>query len=328
MAPNLKPDTSNSYGKHMRNVFISLIALVAALLPLKSRAQQSIVYSQYIFNGLLINPAYAGSHVQLSASLSYRNQWINFDGAPATATFGIHSAFKKEKVGLGLMLTSDKIGSYSNTGVFGSYAFIIKTPSGGVLSLGVQGGFNNYKANYDDLTTKVSNDPLFNGYFNEFRPNFGGGIFYYNKKIFAGFSVPVILKGQEFLKKSFEQLTTPRFYYLHAGGTFPIDRMEKVKFNPSILVRVQDGTPLGADLNLNVVFYDLISLGNSYRTGDAIITFTSFKLSEKFHFVYSYDWTTSAIHQYSRGTHEFMINYRTRIRGIHKDVECPQYFTH
>jgi type IX secretion system PorP/SprF family membrane protein len=327
MALNPEPDTWNFYIKRMRKLLVCIAVFSIAALPLKLRAQQSIVYSQYIFNGLLINPAYAGSHVQLSSTLSYRNQWINFDGAPTTATFGIHSAFRKEKLGVGLMMTSDKIGSYSNTGVYGSYAYIIRAPKG-VISLGVQGGFNNFKADYSALNPKSPSDPLFNGFYNDFRPNFGGGVFYYNKKMFAGFSVPVILKHTGFTKGSFEQLAVPRIYYLHAGTTLPLDRMGKVKLNPSFLVRVQDGTPLGGDVNLNVIFYDLISLGNSYRTGDAIITFTSFKLSEKFQFVYSYDWTMSAIRSYSRGTHEFMISYRTRIRGVHKDVECPQYFSH
>lgn len=291
-------------------------------------AQHGIVYSQYIFNGLLINPAYAGSHVQLSSTLSYRNQWINFEGSPVTSTFGIHSSFKRERVGLGLQVTNDQIGSYRNTGVFGSYAYIIKRPGGGVLSLGVQGGFNNFKADFSALHLRPNDDPIFNGFFNEFRPNFGGGAFYYNKKMFAGFSIPTILKHSDFFKDSFQQLAIPRIYYLQMGTYIPLDRMGKVKVIPSFLLRIQEGTPLSADLNVNVVFNDLISIGNSYRTGDALVAFTSFKLSEKFHFVYSYDYTTSAIRSYSRGTHEFTLNFRTRIRTIHKDVECPYYFTH
>jgi type IX secretion system PorP/SprF family membrane protein len=312
----------------MKKLILSIVLVGIIVIPTKLCAQHNIVYSQYIFNGLLINPAYAGSHVQLSSTLTYRNQWINFEGAPETATFGIHSAFKKERVGLGLLVTNDKIGSYRNTGVYGSYAYIIKRPGGGVLSLGVQGGFNNFKADFTELNLKADADPIFNGFFNELRPNFGGGVFYYNKKMFAGFSVPTILKHADFFNGSFEQLALPRVYYLNAGTTFPIDRMEKVKVSPSFLLRVQEGTPLSADINLNVIFYDQISIGNSYRTGDAIVTFVSFKLSEKFHFVYSYDWTTSAIGSYSKGTHEFTINFRTRIRNVHKDVECPYFYSH
>jgi type IX secretion system PorP/SprF family membrane protein len=313
----------------MRRSFLIILVLGVGLLPVISNAQQNLVYSQYLFNGLLINPAYAGSHVQLSSALNYRKQWVNFDGAPSTATFGIHSSFKKEKVGLGLLLTNDRIGSYKNTGVFGSYAYIIKMPFGRRLSFGLQGGFNNFNANYSELNlNKGTPDDKFAGTFNELKLNFGGGVFYYGKKIFAGFSVPTMFKHNIFYKKSFTQMVLPRVYYLHAGAMLPLNRMETVKFNPSFLLRVQDGTPLSADFNINFVFYDLISIGNSYRTGDALVTFMSFKLSEKFHFIYSYDWTLSDIGSYSKGTHEFTITYRTRIRQVHKDVECPFFYSH
>jgi type IX secretion system PorP/SprF family membrane protein len=308
------------------------IVIVAAftLLGMHARAQQSIVYSQYIFNGLLINPAYAGSHVQLSGTLTYRNQWVNFEGSPQTTTLGVHTALKKGKIGVGLLATSDIIGSYKNTGIFGSYAYIIHDPiTGGTLSLGVQGGFNNFNANFEDLRLRSGNDPVFNQYMNEFKPNFGGGAFYYNKRMWAGFSVPTILTHAQFFNNSFDQLKLPRFYYLNAGLKIPLDqRTKKVWVHPSFLMRVQDGTPLSLDLNINIVFEDLISLGTSYRTGDGIIPFINYKLSEKFYVGYSYDMTTSDIRRFSRGSHEIMINYRTRIRNVHRDLDCPHIFSH
>jgi type IX secretion system PorP/SprF family membrane protein len=312
----------------MQRLYTTLIFCYGLITCISVHAQQSIVYSQYIFNGLLINPAYAGSHVQLSATLTYRNQWVNFDGAPQTTTLGVHSTVRRDKVGLGLLMTSDKIGSYSNKGVFASYAYIIKNPFGGVLSLGVQAGFNNFKADYSALNSKSAGDPLFNAVINEFKPNFGGGIFYYTKRMFAGFSVPVILKYDQLASVNLAQLTQPRYYYLHAGTTKSLDRDEKFKVSPSILLRVQDGTPLSGDLNLNLIFYDQISIGSSYRSGDGIVSFVNFKLSEKFYFAYSYDWTVSEIRRYSKGSHELMLNYRVRLRGIHKDLECPYFFHH
>src|SRR5687767_7837247 len=120
----------------LRNGIIILVAL--SLLPLYSRGQQNIVYSQYLFNGLLINPAYAGSHVQLSGTLTYRNQWVNFEGAPQTSTLGVHTALMKGKVGVGALVTNDRIGSYNNTGIFLNYAYMIKDPiNDGVLSMGL-----------------------------------------------------------------------------------------------------------------------------------------------------------------------------------------------
>lgn len=299
-------------------------------LPLFLRAQQNIVYSQYLWNGLLINPAYAGSHVQMSGSLTYRNQWVNFDGSPETTTFGLHTALRKGKVGVGLLTTVDRIGSYSNMGLFGSYAYMIKDPvNEGVLSMGVQAGFNSFKADFSDLTLKAGQDPKFNAFLNELKPNFGGGIFYYNKKVFAGFSVPTILTHAQIFNSSLESLRTPRYYYLNAGIKLRLDsRTEKVMIHPSFLIRAQDGTPLSVDLTVNVVFDQLISIGSSYRSGDGVIAFLNYKLSEKIYVGYSYDMTTSDIRRFSNGSHEIMINYRTRIRKIHASLDCPQVYSH
>jgi type IX secretion system PorP/SprF family membrane protein len=314
----------------MRNAIRIGILFSILLAPFGIRAQQSIVYSQYMFNGLLINPAYAGSHVQFSSTLTYRNQWVNFEGAPTTVTFGAHNSFMKGKVGAGLLVTSDKIGSYSNTGLFGSYAYKIKDPvSGGVLSMGIQAGFNNYRADYSALNLKSGQDPLFNVFMNEFKPNFGGGLFYYNKKIFAGFAVPTILTHAKLFSGNLAQLRTPRYYYLNFGVKMPLDPLtRRVILQPSFLIRAQEGAPLSADFNLNVIFDELISIGTSYRSGDGAILLLNYKLSDKFYIGYSYDWTTSDIHRYSKGTHEIMINYRVRIRKLHGNLECPSVYSH
>lgn len=310
-------------------IFRAFAVAAIFLMSLHARAQHNIVYSQYLFNGLLINPAYAGSHVQFSGTLTYRNQWVNFEGAPVTTTLGVHNSFMKGRVGGGLLVTNDRIGSYSNTGVFGNYSYKIKDPTGGVLSMGVSAGFNNYNANFSELRLKEGVDPIFNIFMNEFRPNFGGGLFYYNKRIFAGFSVPTILTHDKLFSGTLEQLKTPRYYYLNAGMRFPLDRFtQKMILQPSFLVRAQDGTPLSADFNMNLIYDDAILLGTSFRSGDGVVAFLNFKLSEKFYVGYSYDMTTSDIRRYSRGSHEIMINYRTRIRKLHGNIECPSVYSH
>jgi type IX secretion system PorP/SprF family membrane protein len=311
----------------LRNGIAIIITLF--LLPLHLKGQQSIVYSQYLFNGLLINPAYAGSHVQMSGTLTYRNQWVNFEGAPETTTFGLHTALRNGKVGVGLLATNDQIGSYRNTGIFANYAYMIKDPiNNGVLSMGLSIGANNYKADFEELTLKAGQDPIFNVFMNEFRPNFGGGVFYYNKKIWAGLSVPSILTHGSLFNGNLEQLKTPRFYYLNAGVKLPLDRAQKMMLHPSFLVRAQEGTPLSVDYTVNVIFDQIISLGASYRSGDGAIAFLNYKLSEKFYVGYSYDYTTSDIRRFSNGSHEIMINYRTRIRRVHKNIECPSVYSH
>lgn len=313
-----------------RCALLCLLILAVALIPSVARAQHNIVYSQYLFNGLLINPAYAGSHVQFSASLTYRNQWVNFAGAPVTGTLGAHTSLLRQKIGVGLLATVDRVGSYTNTGLFGSYAYMIKDPArNGVFSMGISAGFNNYIADFSELNLREGQDQTFSGSLSELKPNFGGGVFYYNDKLFGGLSVPTILTHSELFNGPLEQLRTPRFYYLYGGVKLPLDpRTQKVILTPSILFRVQDGTPLSTDFNLSIAFEELISLGSSYRSGDGAISYINFKLSEKFYVGYSYDWTVSDIRMYSRGTHEIMINYRTRLRSIHRDVDCPIFFSH
>lgn len=311
--------------KHLRFLF-GFIFLVGVSFNLS--AQQYPVYSQYIFNGLVINPAFAGSHVQVSATAMYRNQWVNFDGAPKTFSFSIHSAVAKEKVGLGLLVTSDKIGSYNNQNLYGSYAFIIKSPVG-KLALGVQAGFNLINADFSDLNLDNQADQSFSNVSNEIKPNFGVGAYFSNDLFFAGFSVPFLLNSgfdNVDLENAVNDIRSARYYYLRGGITLPLNRMKTVQLVPSLLVRAQEGSPLSIDLNAGVVFYELLSVGVSYRNVDALITYIDLKLSDQFNFGYSYDWTTSDINQFSNGTHEFMLNYRFRIRKIHGNVECPNYY--
>lgn len=292
-------------------------------------AQQYPVFTQYYFNELVINPAYAGSHVQFSATAMYRNQWINFPGAPKTYHLTTHTSLLKNKMGVGLMINHDEIGSYKNEHIYGNYAYKIHLKQA-TLSMGLQAGFNLLGADYSklDLQNPIEQDASFQALVNEIKPNFGAGLFYSTKNLFLGFSVPFILNNA--VAGSVEELVggikEKRYYFLRGGVILPLDRMNKVKIAPSTLIRTQEGQPLSFDINNSFIFYDVFSIGTSYRLGDSFITFIDLKLSDKLHFGYSYDMTSSAIRGFSNGTHEFMINYRTVIRKIHGNPECPQYY--
>jgi len=303
-------------------IIISLMLLTGTL-----KAQQYPIYSQYIFNGLILNPAYAGSHVQFSASAMYRNQWVNFDGAPKTLFFSAHTSLMDEKMGLGLIVNDDRIGSYSNQNIYGSYAFIIKTPKG-KLAMGVQAGLNILSADYQDLNLDDIGDNSFTNLTSNLKPNFGTGIYFYNKTLFAGFSVPFLLNngfGGTNLENALNQIRSARYYYLNGGLMLPLNREKNLHIQPSVLIRGQEGSPLNFDINASFVYHDLLNVGVSYRNIDAVVSYIDFKLSESFHFSYSYDWTTSDIRRASNGTHEFMINYRVRLRKIHDNVMCPKF---
>jgi type IX secretion system PorP/SprF family membrane protein len=309
----------------LKRIFFTALAFMTSLSW--GIAQQYPVFSQYYFNELVINPAYAGNHVQLSLTAMYRNQWVNFPGAPKTFSFTGHTAMAKNKVGVGLMVNHDEIGSYKNEHIYASYSYKIHFPEA-TLSMGLQAGINLLGADYSKLDLQNPGDAAFYNILNVVKPNFGAGLFFTRKNFFVGFSVPFILNNK--IANSVEgllgQLKEARYYFLRSGVVFPIDRMKKVKMNPSILLRTQEGQPLSLDINNAFIFYDVFSAGVSYRSGDSFITFVDLKITEQFHFGYSYDWTQSDLNRFSNGTHEFMLNYRTRLSGIHKDPKCPQYY--
>jgi|SRR5690606_25151918 type IX secretion system PorP/SprF family membrane protein len=306
----------------------SLILSIGVMLGVTGNvaAQQYPVFSQYYFNELIINPAVAGSHVQLSMTSMYRNQWVNFPGAPRTFSFSGHMALLNGKMGLGLLVNHDEIGSYGNEHVYGYYSYRINMPNA-TLSMGLMAGFNFLGVDFSQLDLQDPTDPSFLP-MNEFKPNFGTGIYYNRKNFFAGFSIPFLLNNA--VSSNFENVVTEireaRYYFLRSGGIFPVNRAETIKLNPSFLVRAQEGQPLSIDLNLGVVFHDIISAGVSWRSVDAVITFIDLKLSEKFHFSYSYDWTTSNLARFSNGSHEFVLNYRAKVTTAHKNLNCPTYF--
>jgi type IX secretion system PorP/SprF family membrane protein len=308
-----------------RIIFLALIFLTVLFIP--GIAQQYPVFSQYYFNELVINPAYAGSHVKLSATAMYRNQWINFPGAPRTYHLTTHTSLFKNKIGVGLMLNHDEIGSYRNEHIYGNYAYKIHFQDA-TLSMGLQAGINLLGADYSKLDLQNPGDASFNNIVNVVKPNFGAGLYFSKKNYFIGFSVPFILNNA--VTRSVGELVggikESRYYFLRGGAIFPLDRMQNLKINPSVLIRSQEGQPLSFDINNAFIFYDVFSLGTSYRLGDSFITFIDLKLSEKFHFGYSYDLTHSNLNGFSNGTHEFMLNYRTVIRKIHGNPECPQYY--
>lgn len=314
-----------------RHLYIFLSAAGIFLTGIAT-AQQYPVFSQYYFNEMVINPAYAGAHIQLSATAMYRNQWVNFPGAPRTFSASGHTAILKSKVGLGMLVNRDEIGSYSNTHVYGYYSYRLMFPKA-TLSLGLQAGFNILGADYSQLDLQDVSDfgDSFANIINELKPNFGTGIFYSRKNFFAGFSVPFILNNKvvESVERFLDNgIREARYYFIRSGVILPLNRTENVKINPSILLRAQEGQPMSMDINNAFIFYDVFSVGLSYRNIEGLVSFIDLKLSDRLHFGYSYDWTRSELNRFSNGTHEFMLNYRTPIRAIHGNVECPSYYHH
>lgn len=283
-------------------------------------AQQRPIFSQYMFNGLVLNPAYAGNQKQFSASLLYRDQWINFEGAPKTQTLIAHTAFKDWPVGAGLIISRDQIGVHDDYSIYGSYSYKIKTLVG-TLSMGLQAGFNYTVSDFNKLRTYNLSDPNFMSRLARFDPNFGTGAFFNNKTTYAGISIPFIINNKVYDKEDIiSEAREARYYFLTGGHVFTINEMVKLK--PSTLIRVQEGQPLGIDLNANVFLDEVVNIGASYRSGDAMIFLFEIMVNQNFTFGYAYDRTVSRIVGYTNGTHELMLTYRLGLGS----GPCHAYF--
>lgn len=326
---NSPPTYANASVGRLTTHTLLIVALVC--IAGIGHAQQRPIQSLYMFDPLLINPAYAGTHVQLSATSIYRNQWVNFDGAPKTFTGTIHSGFRKARVGVGLIFANDQIGVHSDNSLYGVYSYKIPLSprkNGGVLSMGIQGGFNVLKSDYFKTTPR---DGAEVGVISKFNPNFGAGVFYRGKNLYAGISAPYILNNKIIDIVDVEMDTTfstagkqERYYYLMGGFTKALSK--DVKWMPSTLIRIQHNAPLSLDINSMFIFYDVVGLGASYRLNDSVIGLFELQINENFHVGYAYDITMSDIRLYSNGSHEIMINYRIKIPRLHAGLPCPSYW--
>ena len=305
----------------------SLVAIALLISTFVVVAQQRPVRSTYMFNGLVINPAYAGSLNIMNATFVHRKQWINVDGAPTSNIFSIHSSFYGNQIGLGLQASEDVIGVHKESALYLSGAYKIKTGAG-ILAMGLSGGFDNRRSNFEELNLLREDDELLSGTPTRFTPNFGTGIYFANPKMYAGISVPYILENTLYEVQAEEGTTTEaresRYYY--ATGGVVLDVNPNVKFSPSFLVRYQEQSRVGWDLNATVIFDGIAYAGVSYRSGDAVIFLTQLILNENFRIGYAYDATVNALSNNSRGTHEIMLNYRIKLRNYKKDPQCPVYF--
>lgn len=298
--------------------YIVLLICLCSVYP--AFAQQRPVFSQYMFNGLVLNPAYAGNQKQFSASVLHRDQWVNIEGAPKTQSFITHTAFKDWPVGVGFMLSRDQIGVHDDYSMYGSYAYKIRT-SAGTLAMGLQAGFNYTISDFKKLRVFDLSDPNFAARITRFNPNFGTGAFFSNKTTYAGISIPYIINNKVYDKEDIiSEAKEARYYFITGGHIFTLSEMLKLK--PSTLLRFQEGQPVGVDLNANLFIDDVVNVGASYRSGDSMIFLFEILVNQNFTFGYAYDRTISRIVNYTDGTHELMLTYRLALgKG-----PCHAYF--
>ncbi|MGZ3862874.1 MAG: PorP/SprF family type IX secretion system membrane protein [Bacteroidia bacterium] len=294
----------------MKRIFVIISLLAAAA----SFAQHNAMFSQYMFNGLLINPAYAGSNDVLNATAIDRIQWTGFDGAPKTLSFSLHSPLKNKKVNLGISFINDQIGITTQNKINAVYAYRLFFGKSS-LAFGLQGGVNMSRSNWNKIQTTTSGDQTFTGgYVQQNIAETGFGIYYKSPKIFAGISAPDLFS----IGTTHGKLYKPAL--LTAGYLISIS--EDVKLKPSILIKYIKNSPQEFDFNLNA-YYKNLGVGVSYRTNDAMVFLIQYNINMQLSAGYSYDLTTSKLHTFVRGSHEIMLKYEF---GFKVNPQSPRYF--
>jgi len=311
--------------KNMFTVNRLLSALALMFFSMSAYGQQEPMYSQYMFNMLNINPAYAGSRGAISTVALYRNQWVGFPGAPRTTSFSFDMPLQNKKIGIGAQFYDDRIGIERTTGFNAMYAFRFQFAGSGTLSLGLQAGLLNYQANYTEVNTYVPNDPAFSSNVRGILPAFAAGIYYNSDKFYVGFSAPALLKTKIKYNNAAEiaSVTSRDLHlFLTAGTVFDLN--QDLALKPSMLIKAVSGSPVQMDLNVNLWLQNKIAIGASYRTGDAIVGMVEFQFNQQFRFGYAYDKTFSNLGTLVNGTHELM--FRMEFGSPAVRVSSPRYF--
>ena len=305
--------------------FLCLIAILFVWLE-AAYGQSRFLVSQYMYNGLVLNPAYAGSQQQFSLAALYRNQWLNLDGAPVYQLLSAHTPVLSNHAGVGVLFSSEQIGVHREYGALFALVYKLRLEFG-YLSMGVSGSYSFKESDYTDLTIFDQDDPYLNVQNENSTPNFGTGVYFYNGLMYVGFSVPYLLNAERIdvaEARTRSVLRDIRSYYLTSGILLGDER--RLQFIPSFLVRVREGSPLGVDVNLNAIVERRVLLGSSYRLGEGFVLLSQLILNDNFRFMYSYDFTTSRVGDRASGTHELMLNYRIVIRSLSRDPHCSAYF--
>jgi len=293
----MKPKLISIYAAQGMMFIIGLLAM-----NIKVQAQQKPMFSQYMFNLMNINPAYAGNRRSLSVAALYRNQWVGIEGAPKTGSLSVDYRGAESNIGFGIQAYDDQIGIERTTGVQTFYSYHVPLGESS-LSLGIAGGVLNYTANYTRVSTIQPGDPSFAKTINGWLPTFGAGVIYSSPKFYLGFSVPDMLKTKINEQGRADVSSSAPFLHFFATGGLIIRASDMISFKPSFLVKAVGGAPIQVDGNANIWFNNVFSLGVSYRTGDAIVGMAELQASPQIRIGYGYDHTISKLSSYARGTH-------------------------
>lgn len=332
-------------------ITIALFVVISSVS--KVAAQQSIQLTQYIFNSMSVNPAYAGYKEEWFAQVGLRSQWTGWDGAPRTGVVSIDGVLDpvSKRHGVGLQLTADKLGVQSATSIYANYALRLQLNNEDTkrLSFGIAGGATQYGLDGNMLTPDQEGDPyLPMGKISKWVPDVRLGVYYYSPSWYMGVSVQDLFSGSDSNDDfKINQATTESLYqnisgYLIAGALFELDR--GLHLRPSILVKDDFKGPTSLDINAMLIFSNKLWIGGGYRTRaklfkrdyydnspsklssvNALAGIVQFYVNDNFRIGYSYDAMLGKMSSVQNGSHEVTLGYSFgRLFGY--QYQSPRYF--
>ena len=270
-------------------------------------AQQDAQYTQYMYNTINVNPAYAGSRGVMSIFGLHRTQWVGLDGAPTTNAFSIHTPINNSNLGVGVSLVNDKIGPTNDNTLSADVSYTIPMNEDYKLSFGVKASGNVFNLDVDKLNPADATDPNLQNFNNEFSPNFGAGVYLHSDKLYLGLSVPNFLQDSKYNDNDVAVFQERMNFYFIGGYVFDIG--PSIKFKPAVLTKVVTGAPLQVDASANFLFFDKLMLGGAYRWDAAVSALAGFQITDGLFVGYSYDMETTELRNYNSGSHEVFLRF-------------------
>ncbi|AXT20183.1 type IX secretion system membrane protein PorP/SprF [Flavobacteriaceae bacterium AU392] len=272
-----------------------------------SFAQQLPQFTQYIYNTVSINPAYAGTREKFNITVLNRNQWVGVDGAPVTQTFSSDTNLEESNVGIGLSVINDRLGFEKITYAYADVSYTINLNDDYRLTFGLKAGGTRYGIDSELLTDPDAIGDIFlDRTFNRWEPNFGAGIYYRSDDWFIAFSSPRIINYAGNTNTDFLGIERVS-YYLNGG--YLLNLHSRVTFRPTFLVKYTNGAPASVDLTANFLINKKLWLGTSYRVGESFGGLATFQVTNNLKAGYSYEYNTSKIRQFTTGSHEIFLIY-------------------
>jgi type IX secretion system PorP/SprF family membrane protein len=287
-----------------------ILSILALIFPLHLLGQLFPLSDHYVYNTLVINPAFAGCHDALSATISYRDQWVGFKDAPKSYMLSIHTPIYNDRIGLGLLIDKNSIGIFKETSFIGNYAYRVELYDG-KLALGLGFGVTAYNIAWNELNATDADDVLLiNNPASAILPTFSLGAYYYTRKYFIGISLPLLLSheidqstGKYKIKNNFSG-----YNYFFAGG-YEVRINPRVKLLPSILIKYHPDNDIQIDYSTQINLNDRIWIGIGYRNKNILIGMFQYQINYQLRMAYSYDFDLGSIGRYRNGSHEIVLNY-------------------